>query len=306
MEQEKLHFLKKISGWHYVYVIIILLLVIVGLVSYNYSECDSLVSLISFAATISSIILSVLAIFMSLLSSESMNQLRDCLLGLTSIPSEVKVAISSTIDDMKKSSEELNRATEASNNNIEKFNQAVENKISELESHVIKRLDLHQKTTLKAITEANLTNKDGGSISKDNLSDEIIERFVSTTSNSSLAFLYIIGRYCEKAKITKEQHIINLDDVVFVINGGKTDNSLSMYLFACLVLLSSFGLLDYEIQPNQFSEVTLNSINETLFEKIPKEFDRREMASPAEGLDQYVDSLFNEKIEEDNDGSEAN
>ena len=34
----KIHFLKRISGWHYVYVILILILTIVGIVAYFYSH----------------------------------------------------------------------------------------------------------------------------------------------------------------------------------------------------------------------------------------------------------------------------
>lgn len=77
---EKVHFLKKISGWHYVYIILILVLTLIGLFSYQFCTCESLVSLISFASTISSIILSVLAILITVLSGESMNSLRDSLL----------------------------------------------------------------------------------------------------------------------------------------------------------------------------------------------------------------------------------
>lgn len=250
--------------------------------------------------------MSVLAIFMTVLSSESMNKLRDNLIGLASIPSDVNTAVSSTISVMKKSSEDLNRATEASNENIEKFRQAVDAKMVELESHLSKRLDMHQASTLKAINEANLTNMQGNVLGKETMSDEMIERFISTTSNSSLAFMYIVGRYCENSNKSKVSPIVNLDDVVGIINGGKKDNSLTMYLFACLVLLSSFGLLEYEMQANQYTEVTLLPINEVLIKKIPKEFENRDLPSPAEGLAQYVDSLFNNNEEDNNDGSEAN
>ena len=48
------------------------------------------------------------------------------------------------------------------------------------------------------------------------------------------------------------------------------------------------------------------SINEVLIKKIPKEFENRDLPSPTEGLAQYVDSLFNNNEEDNNDGSEAN
>lgn len=302
------HLLKQISGWHYVYAIVILVLAIIALVSYKFSNCDSLVALISFAATVSSIILSVLAIFMTVLSGESMNKLRDSMIGLQSIPSDVKTAVISTIDDMKKSSEELNRATEASNETIEKLNQAVSAKMTELEKHVLNRLDSHQAATLRAINERNLTNLQGDNMGQEDIPDNIMERFISTTSNSSLAFLYIYGVYCKKRKEYgwETYPVVNLKDIVSIISVGKDDNGLSMYFLACLVLLSSFGLLDYEMQDGQYSEVTFLSINEKLVERIPEEFEKRKMPPPSEKFDQYIDSLFNDKKEDKNDGSEAN
>ena len=44
-ENEKIHFLKKISGWHYVYIILILVLTLIGVFSYKYSNYESLVFL---------------------------------------------------------------------------------------------------------------------------------------------------------------------------------------------------------------------------------------------------------------------
>ena len=82
----KIHFLKRISGWHYVYVILILILTIVGIVAYFYSDKKDFVSLVSFAATISSIILSVLAIIFTVVSGESTNRLRDGMYDLRRIP----------------------------------------------------------------------------------------------------------------------------------------------------------------------------------------------------------------------------
>ena len=38
---EKVHFLKKISGWHYVYIILILVLTLIGLFSYQFCRVTS-------------------------------------------------------------------------------------------------------------------------------------------------------------------------------------------------------------------------------------------------------------------------
>lgn len=119
----------------------------------------------------------------------------------------------------------------------------------------------------------------------------------------------MIGRYCGKVKKANvKPPIVNLKDLAFAINSGKKDDSFGMYLFACLVILSSFGLLDYETQENQMSDVTFSSVNKYLMSKIPEQFTKRDMVKASEGLDNYIDSLFtndNKQKENKNDGSEV-
>lgn len=154
-----------------------------------------------------------------------------------------------------------------------------------------------------------LEKKKGTQNEPSDISEPMIDIFLSSTSNASISLLYMISRYCEKVnRYHVDPPIVNLKNLALAINEGKREDSFGMYLFACLVILSSFGLLDYEAQENQMSDVTFSSVNKYLMSKIPEQFNKRDMLKASEGLDNYIDSLFtnNNKQEEDkNDGSEV-
>mgnify|MGYP000023127681 CR=1 FL=1 len=291
---EKVHFLKKISGWHYVYIILILVLTLIGLFSYQFCTCESLVSLISFASTISSIILSVLAILITVLSGESMNSLRDSLLNLVSIPGEVKTAIGSTINKMEETTSSLEKATMTNDESITKLSKAIDVKIEEIEKHIIEQLNLQQQNTLKAINENSLRNNDNKKIDVEQMPKDILGNFLESTSNASLALLYIIDEYCKKVKgLNVPEPTVKLKDLSYEINAHKEDDGFSMYLLACLVLLNSFGLIEYEMENEQVYEMKFYAINDGIANGISGQFKKRNLLPPNEGLDQYINSLFN-------------
>lgn len=274
------------------------------------ADAQNIMNNISFASTLSSLILSVLAIFMTVLSGESMNNLRDSLIGLGSIPKDVSQAVEETIGKMQQSTADLNTATEASNKNLENLSDVMSAKISEIEHHILDQLNQHQQTTLKAIDEKVIGRKEGLQSNTANISDTAVENFLSFTSNASIALLHMIGRYCENVKkYTVPPPIVNLKDWAFVINTGKREDSFGMYLFACLVILSSFGLLDYETGKDQVEEVTFSSIHSSLMSKIPEQFTKRGIDKVSDALDQYIDSLFlngeKQQEEDKNDGTEV-
>lgn len=270
-------------------------------------DSQNIMNNISFASTLSSLILSVLAIFMTVLSGESMNKLRDSLVGLGSIPKDVKQAIEETIEKMQKSTEDLNAASETNNKNIEKLNEAIDTKIAEIEHHISDQLKQHQQNTLKAINESFVGRKEGNQNESTNITEAMIDNFLSSTSNASIAFLYIIDRYCRKVQENKiNPPVVNLKDLAVAINSGKRDDSFGMYLFACLVILSSFGLLVYDTCEDTITEVKFLSINSYVKSKIESQLLERNITSALEDLNQYMDSLFsnaNQQEDDKNDGT---
>lgn len=248
---------------------------------------------------------------MTVLSGESMNKLRDSLVGLGSIPKDVKQAVEETIDKMQKSTADLNEATEINNRNLEKLNAAIDNKIAEIEDHLSDQLKLHQQSTLKAINESFVGRKEGVQNESNNISDAMIDNFLSSTSNASISLLYMIARYCKNVETyCVDPPVVNLKDLALAINAGKREDSFGMYLFACLVILSSFGLLDYNTAKDSFAEVTFSSINKSVNLKLSKLLSERDLTYALDGLNQYIDSLFNldnsQEDDNNNDGTEIN
>lgn len=300
---------KNIHVWYICGISTFVIVELITFIVVGNADAQNIMDNISFASTLSSLILSVLAIFITVLSGESMNKLRDSLIGLGSIPNDVKQAINETIDKMQKSTEDLDTATEANNKNLEKLNEFFDTKIAEIEHHISDQLKQHQQTTLKAIDERFVGKKEGTQNEPSHISEPMIDNFLSSTSNASISLLYMISRYCEKVnRYHVDPPIVNLKNLALAINEGKREDSFGMYLFACLVILSSFGLLDYEAQENQMSDVTFSSVNKYLMSKIPEQFNKRDMVKASEGLDNYIDSLFtndNKQNKDKNDGSEV-
>ena len=105
---------------HYLYVIFILLAALIGVISYYHcSEKDkSLHEFISFAATLSSIILSVLAIFITVMSGESTNKLRDGIMGLLKIPEDLSNKVDKSVLDLNNATKNLNDAAKVNEGTI--------------------------------------------------------------------------------------------------------------------------------------------------------------------------------------------
>lgn len=299
---------KNIHVWYICGIATFVIVELITFIVVGNADAQNIMDNISFASTLSSLILSVLAIFMTVLSGESMNKLRDSLIGLGTIPNDVKQAVNETIDKMQKSTEDLDTATEANNKNLEKLNEFFDTKIAEIEHHISDQLKQHQQTTLKAIDERFVGRKEGTQNEPSEMSEPMIENFLSSTSNASISLLYMISRYCEKVnKCHVDPPIVNLKNLALAINGGKKEDSFGMYLFACLVILSSFGLLDYNACKNSFTEVTFSSINSSVNSKLSNQLKERNLTSALGGLDQYIDSLFliaNQQEGDKNDGTE--
>lgn len=299
---------KNIHVWYICGIATFVIVELITFIVVGNADAQNIMDNISFASTLSSLILSVLAIFMTVLSGESMNKLRDSLIGIGTIPNDVKQAVEETIDKMQKSTADLNEASETNNKNLEKLNEAIDSKIAEIEQHLSDQLKLHQQNTLKAINESFVGRKEGTQNESSDISEALIDNFLSSTSNASIFLLYMISRYCEKVnKYHVDPPIVNLKNLALAINGGKREDSFSMYLFACLVILSSFGLLDYNACENSFTEVTFSSINSSVNSKLSNQLKERNLTSALGGLDQYIDSLFsnsNQQEEDKNDGTE--
>lgn len=105
MSEEYKNWFGRLHHLHYIYIILILLLILVSIIAYYHSDEHDLVAQVGFAASISSIILSVLAIIVTVVSNGSMDKLAHGMYGLRDVPADVK---KSTDDAIKKITDTTN------------------------------------------------------------------------------------------------------------------------------------------------------------------------------------------------------
>ena len=267
----KIHFLKRISGWHYVYVILILILTIVGIVAYYYSGKKDFVSLVSFAATISSIILSVLAIIFTVVSGESTNRLRDGMFDLQRIPDEVSKAINSTINSLQQSTRDMRASTAENKEATVNLTRELDVKIQQLEVHLQQKLKEHS-TQLAMINELVSKNKPSSNsgntpnVSSSNVAS--FEDFVSVTSYYSLLLLKVIDRYCKNRQTSQKEPVVQISILSQKINKGVADYGIDMYIIACIVLLDAMRYIRYSPVVESLTHVKFVSINDDLIIKV--------------------------------------
>ena len=233
----------------------------------------------TFASTISSIILSVIAIIMSVVSSDSINSLLHKFRDLHDEIKDVPGTIDSSIGEMNKASdkfEEINETLKGLPQKIddsttvmtevsEYVNDAME-KLSKLVTEVLDKtnsLDLigeDVRTLKEALTKTNeqeLTNRI-------QLTSEQVEKIVKTGSPYGALLLYA-------AKLAKDQNkILSLNELSFAM--GK--KNLEDYLYAYCVAMKAVGLITGEQLESEYLFVikeydkNMQSVKEMLLERM--------------------------------------
>ena len=175
---------------HLIYCIIILVLVIIAIFSYYFSGDSNLSNLIAFAATIASIILSVLAIFMTILSNNSiggmLHKVRDIHDEVVSIPD----TLNKSVADLKETTTGLMSVNTEVNKAITSFG----NKLEDLETHISQN-DNKIDEMLNRYSSIN-TVKD----KTEYPTALLIEQYLNMLSLNGLFLLYGFWLYQEKQK----------------------------------------------------------------------------------------------------------
>lgn len=217
---------------HLIYFIIILVLVIIAIFSYYYSGDSNLASLIAFAATIASIILSVLAIFMTILSNNSiggmLHKVRDLHDTVTAIPNVLK----ESAEDLKDTTAELKSV----NTDVNKAILSLGGKLEGLESHLAQN-DNKLDNLLNTIS----SNKTDNSHKSEYPSEALIEQYLNALSLNGIFLLYGFFLYQEKRKTG----IFSLVSFAKVIFGADP-----AYLHGILVASGSASILFYNTIEN--------------------------------------------------------
>ena len=234
---------------HLIYCIIILVMVIIAIFSYFFSEDSNLASLIAFAATIASIILSVLAIFMTILSNNSiggmLHKVRDMHDSVVSIPD----TLNKSVAELKETTTGLMHVNTEVNKAITSFG----NKLEDLESHISQNENKIDEM-LNRFSSINTVENN-----PEKPTAPLIKQYLNMLSLNGLFLLYGFGIYQEKQK-TGVFSIDAFAKCLFVADPA--------YLHGVLVASGSASILFY----NTIEETNnMDIINLSLSPHITKE-----------------------------------
>lgn len=295
----------QINYLHYLYVIFILLVALVVVISYYHcSEKDkSLHEFISFAATLSSIILSVLAIFITVMSGESTNKLRDGIMGLLRIPENLTEQVNQSVQNLNKATTNLDEAAKANEKvfreNSKEFQNAIENlksQIGENFTSLGNKIDAFtgkQRSLNEAIDNNTIENKEG-------ISDQQIDSFLLKTSSLSLVFIYVVDQYLKKNIVQP----ISLLEITKRLGFSK-ESGVNSYLIACIVFFNAFGLIQYKQKSkDDIDLIYFYSISDSLRNRYMTYLEKYKESSDQDEIDEYLDSLAKDQIDTDADSEQ--
>ena len=210
------------NSLHYKYWIFILILIIIVIFSYYNSGDANLTSMIAFAATIASIILSVLAIFMSILSNNSIGGMlhKDAVSG---IPSSLEQSVS----ELKDASIGLTSI----NQDVTKSLSALGAKLQDLDEHISEN-----NSKLQEYLDSRPSEGISKPQSSDTLTDSFVQQFLVGMSLNGLILIYAFYLYKEKGK----KDPFSLPDFVDFLIGVEVS-----YLFGVMVASTCAQILFY-------------------------------------------------------------
>lgn len=211
---------------HLIYCIIILVLVIIAIFSYYFSGDTHLASLIAFAATIASIILSVLAIFMTILSNNSIGGMLHKVRDLHDTVIAIPETLNESVVDLKGTKKELM----AVNIEVNKAISALGSKLEGLENHLAQN-DNKLDFLLNTISPNNTND-----IKSENPTETLIEQYLNTLSLNGIFILYGFYLYQEKGK-TGIFSIVEFSKTLFGVDPA--------YLYGVLVASASANILSF-------------------------------------------------------------
>lgn len=213
------------SNLHYKYIIAIFGILFVLFFAYWFSGETKLVEIVSFAGTITSIILSVLAIFMTVLSNDSMSsmihKIRDVHDSIKDMPS----SINESIAQLKLSSIKM-----------EKMLPELKDKLKEVDEHL-----LESNQNLASLKNSNMETPAGSS---DNEGQKISAKdfLLSFLKNSSLSGLGVV--YC-LFLASRDNKSFKLSDYAEAFQYPNVDYAYA-YCIACFANRLAVGNVDIQ------------------------------------------------------------
>lgn len=247
---------QKVLKIHRNYIAGLLGFAIVMLISARYGEDGSKIfSYLSFGSTITSLVLSILAIFVTVQSSSDMNKQFEKIDKVSTTMSATSEQIEVTLNDLKEAKQDLqktsNNITMQINNIVEQIDDKLKERMKETETNISRNLENVMNENKSSENETYIKN---------NFEPprEFKEAFLKITSANGLLVLYA----CSLSKEKKLKFELSR-----LLQGNEA------YSFGFLIALISSGLIEFT------SDATNNNINCTntifLSEEIGEELKNR-------------------------------
>lgn len=178
-------------GIHFIYVVIILVGLIVLISTLRLSDNQHVTEILSFAGTVTSIILSVLAIFITVLSNGSMSSLMEKIRTLTESISPMGKYISDASEKIDKSTESLQSTQKEVSSNLQKSSDIILQSTKELEKNLSEVINDSVTKNMQSL-RSEIIIKEPTLSASTNINAVDIEYFISKISLIGKLILYFL------------------------------------------------------------------------------------------------------------------
>lgn len=259
-------------------------------------ESTLIMQTVSFAATLASLILSVLAIFITVISNDSLVRVKD---SLNEVPKKVSESVEQSLTKLT----DLSNTLESTAVKNKEEQEATVKQISELLDRLGNNIEQHFKEHDKKFEDLSRsfsqTMNEPKSMQDTSettmLKDESIEYFSSNASTLALLLIYMADQYMQK-EVIKPLSTIELLKVL----GFQDGKDYSLYMYCVIMMLSSFGLLEYR-QPTDgdVEHLIITSVNETLTKNGFKILETRLSDKKLiKRIEEYINTLVSKEDDE--------
>ena len=258
--------IQKTKEYNYVLwsIIVILAIMLVNLFAQQTCNNEIFVNQVSFASTISSIILSVIAIIMTVVSNDSISSLlhkvRDLHDNIKDIPSDIKKTsndLNNSVEQLNSLEDKLNKIPEKLEQTQETINHSIEKLICILDDVKIKVEGIDQKTDrfkekLLSFPEVEKTDSVTPGFSK-----EFIESFIERLPLLPIVTIYICASASKKNKLIELHELLNFIEL----------KAFQEYVSTVIVIFRALGLIEAEQYVGVWKIISINKTVESLATK---------------------------------------
>lgn len=157
-------------------------MIIVSMFAYFYCGNNEIVKLVGFAGTLASIILSVIAIFMTILSNDSMGSLLNKVQSASDSVKHLPTSIDESVERLNKASTVIETSVNDMRDNLQRLETKIKHVDDEISETKAKIDDLKERSSLK----------EEGKGTQENINTQLVDSIINSASYFGLILMYSI------------------------------------------------------------------------------------------------------------------